>query len=267
MSISKESAPYTPGLWPESDLWPSRDIPAVRAEIANRFISFAKSIALRYATPAESSDDLVQVANVGLMNAISRYDPDSGNPFLSFASPTIHGELKRHFRDRVSSVRLPRGVYERVGRMEAATRTLRSDLGREPTVSELAQSARCSEREIGEAREAIEARHPTPLKRDSSEEGTGVFEEHFGSPDQSFQLAEDRMVAGAAISKLSRDEREMIVLRYRDELSQSQIAARVGCSQMQVSRKLRQILDRLGDLTQRPGEQPAATGEGSHTEL
>lgn len=267
MSISKESAPYTPGLWSESDLWPSRDIPAVRAEIASRFVSFAKSIALRYATPAESSDDLVQVANVGLMNAISRYNADSGNPFLSFASPTIHGELKRHFRDRVSSVRLPRGVYERVGRMEAATRTLRGDLGREPTDSELARSACCSEREVDEAREAVEARHPTPLKRGSKDDGAGVFEEHFGSPDQGFSLAEDRMVASAALRKLSRNEREMIVLRYRDELSQSQIAARVGCSQMQVSRKLRQILDRLGELAQRPDEQPAVTGEGSQTEV
>lgn len=228
-------------------------------------MAFAKSIALRYAGGAESTDDLVQVANVGLMNAIKRYDPASGNPFVAFASPTINGELKRHFRDRVSTVRLPRGVYERIGRIEIAGNSLRGQLGREPTTEEIAAAVHCSPTEVEEAAQGIDSRHPTPLRRDDADREHGVLEEHLGALDQAFDLVEDRIATNAALKQLAPEERRIIALRFGHELSQSQIATRVGCSQMQVSRKLKQILNRLTELTGSP--QGATQPNGHSTEL
>ena len=248
MSIDHQSAPSSPGLWNEADLWPRRDEPEVREEIATRFLPFAKSIALRYRSSAEPFDDLIQVANLGLMNAIDRFDPESGHPFTAFASATINGELKRHFRDRVSSVRLPRGVYERVGRAEIATSELRGSLGREPSNEEIAEAADCSPDQVEEAQLGVAVRHPVPLQTDDDEvEGSGILEDHVGVEDPDFGLAEDRMLALNVLEKLEGDDRTIIVLRYRDELSQSEIADRLGCSQMQISRRLRKILDELNE--------------------
>ncbi len=248
MSIDHRNAPISPGLWNEADLWPRREEPGVREEIATRFLPFAKSIALRYRSSAEPFDDLVQVANLGLMNAIDRFDHESGHPFTAFASATINGELKRHFRDRVSSVRLPRGVYERVGRAEIATSELRGSLGREPSTEEIADAADCSPDQIEEAQLGVAVRHPLPLQwDDEDDEAGGVLEEHVGVEDRDFRLAEDHILAIEALEKLDSEDRLIIVLRFRDELSQSEIAGRLGCSQMQVSRRLRRILDELNE--------------------
>lgn len=263
MNIHSKSAPIAPGLWREEDLWPRREEPDVRTEIANRFMPFAKSIALRYTSTAEPTDDLIQVASVGLMNAIKRYDPDSGHPFVAFASPTIHGELKRHFRDRVSGLRLPRGVYERVGRIEIVISNLRGELGREPTTTEIAESMQISELEVEEAREAVDSRHPKPLKRDEDGDEAGGLEEHLGIVDQGFDLAEERIAVSEALSQLDAEDRTIILLRFWDELSQSEIADRVGCSQMQISRKLRQILDRLNELVGAPEAGQVTAGSGA----
>lgn len=243
MFFSRESAPNSPGLWREEDLWEARSEPMARRELIERFRPYAKSIALRYRGTAERTEDLIQVANLGLLNAIDRYDPESGSTFLAFASPTVHGELKRHFRDRVSSLRLPRAIYERVGKIEATVGQLRSDLGTEPSSSDIAQLLGCSRDEVEEALEATRSRHPAPLWHDEGEDG--VSEEHLGSDDRELESSEIRLDATRALKMLSGDDRSMIELRFKNELSQSQIADRMGCSQMQVSRKLRQILDRL----------------------
>lgn len=234
------------GLVSEADLWPRRDEPEVRAELAQRFLAYAKSIGIRYRGPAESIEDLVQVASVGLMNAIDRYDPSRGLPFLAFASPTIHGELKRHFRDRVSTLKVPRAVYERIGNMEAVVADLRTGLAHEPSTSEIAEAMRCSEAEVLEARTATQARNPEGFVDRSDDEGR-TTEELLGIEDEGFSKAEDRIVTGEALNELSEKDRTILTLRYRDELSQSQIADYLGCSQMQVSRRLRAILDSLHD--------------------
>jgi RNA polymerase sigma-B factor len=261
MSIHRDTVPGNPGLWCEEDLWKHRDEPPVRAEIANRFLAFAKSIALRYKSRAESLDDLIQVANVGLMNAVDRYDPESGNPFVAFAAPTIHGELKRHFRDHVSSLRLPRGVYERIGKVEMATSRLRGELGREPETAEIARAVQCTEDEVREAWQGADSRHPTALRREEDEE-SGILEEHLGVEDDGFELIENRITTREALEDLDPQDRAIIVLRYRDELSQSQIANQIGCSQMQISRKLRQILDQLNESIRNPA--PTEIGASHH---
>lgn len=230
----------------ESDLWPRRDEAAVRAELASRFLAFAKSIAMRYRGKAETVDDLVQVASIGLMNAITRFDPDKGVPFLAFASPTIHGELKRHFRDRVSIMRVPRAVYDRIGQMDSVIADLRSSLAHEPGISEIAEAMGCSDTEVLDARGASQTRNPISLRSGEDEE-EGVIEEHLGAVDEGFEKSEDLIVTREALTHLSNGDRRIIQLRFHEELTQSQIAAQIGCSQMQVSRRIRSILQDMND--------------------
>jgi RNA polymerase sigma-B factor len=235
------------GLWPEADLWAHREEDAVRTELVGRFVPFAKSIALRYNGRAESLDDLIQVANLGLMKAIDRFDPGKGHPFMAFASSTINGELKRHFRDRVSTVKLPRSIYERIGEIESVASDLRNSLGREPTTTEIAGYIRCPEEEVDEAVGAATARNPTPLQYEDEDEDGRVLEEHIGTVDDGFELTEDRIAVGEAVGRLGPADRSLLRMRFEEELPQREIGERLGCSQMQVSRRLRRVLDHLGD--------------------
>jgi len=230
----------------ENLLWPRRQEPAVRTELAHRYLAYAKSIGIRYRGQAESIDDLIQVASVGLMNAIERYDPARGIPFVAFASPTIHGELKRHFRDRVSTLKVPRGIYDRIGVMERVLADLRTSLAHEPSITEIAEAMECSEDDVLEARQATLARNPDGFTDSPDDEsGSKAQEDHLGKDDEGYRLAEDRIITGQALGLLNKDDRSMVLLRFRDELTQSQIADRIGCSQMQVSRRLRSILDSM----------------------
>jgi len=240
----------TLGLADEDILWERRDQdPLVREELVNRYLAFAKSVAVRFRSQAESLDDLVQVASLGLVNAVNRFDPDRGVPFIAFASPTITGELKRHFRDRTSALRLPRSLYDRIGQIDIVVGDLTNRLSREPSLSEIAVEMGCPETDITEAWEAGHNRHPVSLDQSL---GTGEDEssspaEWLGAIDSSFETAERRIMLRNAMSDLSQEERVVIYLRFRDELTQSEIADRIGHSQMHVSRMLRRILDRIGD--------------------
>lgn len=239
-----------PGLVGEEDLWARRDVdPAAREELVNRYLAFAKSVAVRYRTNAEPLDDLVQVASLGLVNAVNRFDPSRGVPFIAFASPTINGELKRHFRDRTSMMRVPRSLYDRIGRIDSVVAELTGRLSREPTISELTAEMNCSEEEIREAFEAGANRHPVSLDRGPSvgEEDGESPAEWLGNEDPKFAEAENRILLRSAMSELSAEERTVIRMRFRDELTQSEIAEKIGHSQMHVSRMLRRILDRIGD--------------------
>ncbi len=237
----------SPGLIPDSELWAFRDQPEVRAELAGRFLAFAKSVAIRYSGPAEPLEDLVQVASVGLMNAIDRFEPGNGAPFLAFASATINGELKRHFRDRVASLRLPRDLYERIGEMERTTTYLRSDLAREPTPDELAEAMGCGVEKVYECLSAVSSRHPLPIARGDGDGADTLHEDHIGVVDRELDRSESRIITAQILESLDPFDREMIELRFSEELSQGQIAERLGCSQMHVSRNLRRILDGLED--------------------
>ena len=229
------------GLLEEDQLWQRRTETAARRELTERFLPYAKSIAIRYRSEAESLDDLIQIASLGLVNAIDRYDPERGLPFLAFASPTIHGELKRHFRDRVSAVRIPRGIYERIGRLESVERDLDGNSDRPASAAEVAEAMGCTAEQVLEAREAVRTRHAIGLDSPGRDEET-TLEETIGSEDLGYEKVDERILLSDVLGGLERSDREIVILRYREELSQSQIATHIGCSQMHVSQKAQKDL-------------------------
>jgi RNA polymerase sigma-B factor len=247
MHVRSALIPDNPGLLDESELWARRNEPEVKAELTGRFLAFAKSVAIKYSGPAEQTDDLIQVASLGLMNAIDRFDPDNGAPFLAFASATINGELKRHFRDRVASLRLPRDLYERIGELERTTSYLRNELVREPNFGEIADAMGCEEEKVLECMAALSARHPIPIGRDDTDHGDAALEDRIGGPDEELGHSEARILTAQILRSLDPWDRRMIELRFNEELSQVEIAEQLGCSQMHVSRNLRRILDGLAD--------------------
>lgn len=236
----------------EARLWArfaERRDPAIREELVRRYLPFARSLTQRYRSASESFDDLLQVASLGLVNAIDRFDPDRGVPFTAFASPTILGELKRHFRDRVWSVRVPRGLHDRLAKAEKEMEALTKELQRAPSVGEIAESLDLDQVEVLEVLEANHNRRPLSLDRppgaDDAEEAPGA--EWLGREDAGFDLVEEKAAVDSALPSL--DERERLVLRLRfvEDMTQSQIAERIGHSQMHVSRILRGALGKIRD--------------------
>jgi RNA polymerase sigma-B factor len=218
-----------------------------REQLIERYMPFAKRLALRYRGASESFDDLLQVANLGLVNAVDRYDPKRGIPFTAFASPTILGELKRHFRDRVWTVRVPRGLHDRMAEVDKAMTELTKKLQRAPSVGEIAERLELEQTDVLEVLEANHNRRPLSLDRPSGpDEGEdSPPSEWIGSEDEAFELVEGRIALDEALPFL--DERERLVLRLRfvEDMTQSQIAERIGNSQMHVSRILRRALTRI----------------------
>jgi RNA polymerase sigma-B factor len=220
---------------------------AARAELIELYVPLARRMAGRYAGVSEPFDDLLQVASLGLVNAVDRFDASRGTPFAGFAKPTIHGELKRYFRDKVWTVRVPRSIHDRMGEVERATEKLTLELGRPPSVEELAEHVGI---EAAEVLEVLEARHNRkPLSLDAPpigedpEEASGA--EWVGRPDGNFDLVEDRIAMESVLPVLGDREREVLRLRFAEELPQTEIALRIGCSQMHISRLLRRSLDKL----------------------
>jgi RNA polymerase sigma-B factor len=221
---------------------------AAREEIVHRFLPFARSLAMRYSGGVEPSDDLVQVASLGLVAALQRFDPSRGVPFAAFAGPTILGELRRHFRDRVWTLRVPRGLQERIREVENAITQLSHELERSPTIAELAELLEIDEAAVLEAFEATVARRTVSLDQPSvgAEPGEeSSMGERIGSEDPNFELVEDRAAIDASANVLDDTEREVLRLRFAEDLTQSKIAERVGYSQMHVSRILRRALGKL----------------------
>ena len=224
-----------------------RPDPQLREALVERFLPLARSIARRYARGSEPLDDLVQVASVGLLKALDRYSPDRGVAFSSYAVPTIAGELRRYFRDRTWSVRPPRGLQERALAVEKSTVELTNRLGRSPTVRQIGQALELEDEEVLEAMEALRAGHATSLSapRGSDEEGDQTLGDTLGSEEQGFELAEHRVVYEQLADTLTARERLVVELRFGKDLTQEEIGKRVGVSQMQVSRVLRQALAKL----------------------
>jgi RNA polymerase sigma-B factor len=222
--------------------------PRLREELVTRFLPLARSLAMRYAGGAEPSDDLVQVASVGLMGALDRFDPHRGVPFAAFAGPTILGELRRHFRDRVWTLRVPRGLQERIRDVEDAITKLGSTLERSPTVDEVAERLGLSPDDVLEAMEASDARRTMSLDQPTAsgdEPGDSSIGERVGGEDPGYELVEERSAITAGARVLNDLEREVLRLRFVEDLTQSKIAERVGYSQMHVSRILRKALERV----------------------
>ena len=207
--------------------------PSDREQAVRRHLPLARSLAHRYWHSGEPIDDLEQVACVGLLNAIDRFDPDLGTRFSTFAVPTILGELRQHFRDHTWAVRPPRRLQELSVRIEHARDDLVSSLGRQPTVDELADRLCAPQELVLQALEIAVARNTVPL------------DEPWSADDDGYARAEDRAELVSLLRALSRQDAEIILLRFHDELTQDAIARRVGVSQMHVSRVLRRSLVRM----------------------
>jgi RNA polymerase sigma-B factor len=223
---------------------------AAREELVKRFLPLARKLALRYRGAYEAPDDLLQVASLGLVKAIDRFDPDRGTAFSTFAVPTILGELKRYFRDVRWSVHVPRRALEGALAVEGAEWELSTTRGHPPTVPELAEYLRLSIEEVLEALETSAARHSVSLDAPHTDDDGSVdtLSSSFGEEDARFEQIDEGLTMASAVKQLSLHEREILHLRFVQDLTQTQIAERIGVSQMQVSRILRRALERLGKL-------------------
>lgn len=220
-----------------------RDV-AARNELVHRFMPFARKLAIRYVHSREPLDDLIQVACVGLLNAIDRFDPDQGRGFTTFAAPTILGELKRYFRDKGWAIHVPRNLKERALAVSRHAERLSVEFGRSPTVVQLAEALGCT---IEQAVDAIQAGEnyqltslDAPVAEDDQERCS--LGDTLGAEDDGFDLAEDRQALATSWPELSSVERQVLGLRLVDGLTQREISRQVGCSQMQVSRLLRKSM-------------------------
>jgi RNA polymerase sigma-B factor len=218
-----------------------------REELVQRFLPLARDLALRYRYTDEPVDDLVQVAALGLLKAIDRYEPDRGTKFTSYAAPTILGELKRHFRDRGWALRVPRDLQERVLAVGRARERLSTQLGRSPTVTEIAGELGLKPEQVLEAVEAGRsyeaASLDAPVSRDD-DDGASLIDTIPGD-GSAMELVETRDALVNTWQALPDIEREVVRLRFMEDLTQREIGERVGYSQMHVSRILRRALNRL----------------------
>ena len=232
-------------------LWQQGRDPRARDELVSRFLPLARKLARRY-VGREPFDDLLQVASVGLLKAIERFDCGRGIAFSSFAVPTILGELKRHFRDTGWFVHVPRGVKELALKVEEAEEHLRTKSGRSPTTQDLAEFLEVSNEDVVEALDAAAGHHSTPLDGagdDADGDGASLIDV-LGKDDERFELIEAAVTIASAAGELSEAERTVLWLYFLEDRTQAQIAERIGVSQMQVSRILRRALQRVRHLTE-----------------
>ena len=235
----------------------------VRERAIGEYMPLARKLARRYHRGREPLEDLEQVAYVGLLKAVERFDPTYGSRFTSFAMPTINGELRRHFRDATWALHAPRWVQEAVLEVTRASDRLGSELGRSPTIGEISEATGLDAEQISEA--LVARGHQTTSSLDtplSDEEGQTVADV-LGAEDAGYDLVDHRATVAPLIAQLPAREREVLRLRFDHELTQTQIARRVGCSQMQVSRLLRRAIARLSQVSDEPQPLPGATAAGS----
>jgi RNA polymerase sigma-B factor len=230
---------------------PSR--PALRNRAIEAWLPLARHLAHRYSGRGEPTDDLVQTATVGLIKAVDKFDPERGVDFAGYAIPTIIGEIKRHFRDRTWSVRVPRRLQELRLAITEANSTLTHTLGRSPTVPDIATHLGVTEEEVLEGLEGARAYNATSLSTPISAEGSTELGDTLGGEDSEYELAELRVALGPALATLDEREQRILTLRFYGNLTQSQIAEQIGISQMHVSRLLTKALTKLrghlaGDL-------------------
>ena len=229
--------------------------PEDREWLVERYLPLARHVAARYRGGSEPFEDLEQVAALGLVKAIDRFDPSREVGFASYAVPTIAGELRRYFRDHTWALRVPRDVQElavKMGKVEAA---LQLDLGRAPTAAELADRLDCTVEQLLEARDAVGANRMSSLDApvSSDDEDGAALADVLGEPDEGLAHVERVLTVDAALERLSERDRTILRLRFEEELTQAAIGERVGLSQMHVSRLIRQALATLRDAAE-PGD-------------
>jgi len=222
---------------------------SAREELARRYMPLARRLAGRYRHTGEAQDDLEQVAYLGLLKAIDRYDAGRG-PFVRYAVPNIMGELKRHFRDKGWGLHVPRSVQERVLMVNRATDALAGRLGRSPSPRDLAEHTGLSLEQVLEAMDAASAYTPAALdapQPGGEGEGERTLGETLGGDDAHYHLVELGEAIAPVFQALPEREQVILKLRFIDDLTQSEIAERIGVSQMHVSRLLRRSLNELSD--------------------
>jgi RNA polymerase sigma-B factor len=218
-----------------------------REELVRRFMPLTRELALRYRYTDESLEDLIQVAALGLLKAIDRFEPERGSKFTSYAAPTILGELKRHFRDKGWALHVPRDLQERALAVSHARESLSKRLGRSPSVRELARELGCKSEDVLEATEAARAYEASSLDAAASREDDegGPLVDMIATEDVAMSLVESRDALASTWSALPEVEQQVVRLRLLEDLTQREIGERVGYSQMHVSRLLRRALNRL----------------------
>jgi RNA polymerase sigma-B factor len=229
---------------------------AARVELVERTLPLARTLARRYANKGEALDDLEQVAALGLVKAIERFDLDRDVRFTTFAVPTIAGEIKRHFRDRGWMIRVPRDVQELSARLTVTRDRLTRELGRSPTVEQLAKAAHAGLEQVLEALSAADAYRALSLDEPLGE-GIEALDA-IGGDDLGFERVEQRHLLRSGLTHLPAREREILHLRFYEGLTQREIADRVGVSQMHVSRLIRRSIESLRKRLVPPIEVQAA---------
>jgi RNA polymerase sigma-B factor len=218
-----------------------------REELIEQYLPLVRSLARRYANRGEQLEDLVQVGSIGLIKAIDRFDVGRGVELTTYATPNIIGEIKRHFRDKGWSIRVPRGLQELNVRLSQLLERLTVELERSPTIAELAKAADVTEEEVLEALESGQAYTTVSLSAPSGggEEGELDPLESLGELEHEYEVSEDRAVLAPGLDVLDERERRILHLRFWEGLTQSQIAQQVGISQMHVSRLIRRSLEKV----------------------
>jgi len=223
---------------------PSR--PKVRARVIEAWLPLAHSLAARFNGRGETLDDLVQTATIGLIKAVDRYDPTRGVEFAGYAVPTIVGEIKRHFRDHTWDVRVPRRVQELRLSVAEAANTLTNTLHREPTIADIAEYLGVDENDVRDGIRGASAYNAISLQTPARPgDGGGEIGDLLGGDDPDIELTELRATLAPALATLGERERRILAYRFFDNMTQSQIADKVGVSQMHVSRLLSRALTAL----------------------
>jgi RNA polymerase sigma-B factor len=232
---------------------------AARDQLIERYMSLVRSLARRYAYRGEQLDDLVQIGSIGLIKAIDRFDVDRGVELTTYATPNIIGEIKRHFRDKGWSVRVPRGLQELNVKLSKLIEEQTIELGRSPTIPELAKVAGVDEELVVEAIESGRAYSTVSLSTGGGQDDEGELDplESLGAEEPQYEVSEDRAMLAPGFRALNERERLIIHLRFFKGLTQSQIAQQVGISQMHVSRLIRRALERIREeIGDDGGEEP-----------
>jgi RNA polymerase sigma-B factor len=236
--------------------WQQQGDEAAREALVRRYLPLANRLARRYLRSSEPFEDLQQVASLGLLKALDRFDPSRGRPFQSFAVPTMLGEIRRHFRDSGWSVHVPRGAQERALQVRDAQEAFANEHGRAPTVNQLAVYLELGVEEVIDALVAMQGYRtlsldaPRPGEHDDAAISYG---DSVGEEDERYELVELDATVTKVLDRIPARERRILHMRFVEDLTQTEIAARMGISQMQVSRLLRRSLDELRSLT---GERP-----------
>jgi RNA polymerase sigma-B factor len=225
--------------------------PQARELLVERFLPLARQLARRYQRASEPLDDLLQVASMGLIKAIDRFDADRDIAFSSYAVPTILGEIKRHFRDRTWAVRVPRDLQELTLKVDRAVGELSEQLRRQPSIAEIGAILGTDEEQVLEALQAGGAYRAVsfdaPRGNGGGDEDVTTLGDSIGIDESGFDRAEERATLSRLLATVTPRERDVLRMRFEEDMTQAEIGAVIGVSQMQVSRIIRQALARLRD--------------------